>query len=219
MVSTHLALSNQEKHIHELLIGLAELTRTALQGALEALLAADTEVAARVIADDEEINRVHHQVTEQCFVAIALRQPVANDLRDLIASMQIAAELERIGDYAADISRTVVQLEAPLEAELRDQFEQMGRLCERMLSRSMDVFQEPSVDASTALAAEDDIVDKLEEQIRSIGVARMQAEPAYVADGMHAICVAHKLERTADRVTNIAERIVFMSSGEVVELD
>ena len=219
MVSTHLAFSKEEKHIHELMIRLSGLVRNALKHATEALLDADRGLAKEVIDNDGQINRLYHQVTEHCIVAIALRQPVASDLRELVASMQIAAELERIGDYAADIADMVGQMENRLDGELRDRFEGLGQHCLSMLGRIMDIYKQPSVEASESLAAEDDIVDTIEEEIRLVGVEKMRACPDYIADGMRAICVAHKLERTADRVTNIAERIVYRTSGDVVELD
>ena len=219
MVTTHRALSNEEKNIHALLARLSASVEASLKHATEAFLQGDRDIAEQVIEDDEHINRLYYQVEEQCFVSIALRQPVANDLRDLLSSMHIAAELERIGDYAADIARTTLQMELPLGEEIRARFEDLSVHCLKMLGSIMSIYQRKDVSAAKTLAGEEEIVDAAELEIRAIVVGQMNAQSVGIENGMHAICVAHKFERTADRVTNIAERVVFAASGDVVELD
>ena len=218
MVLTHQSLSKDEKNIHLLINEISRAVEKAFQRAIDAFMEQDPGLAAEVIKGDSKINALCMRIEEQCFVTIALRQPVASDLRDLLASMHIAQEYERIGDYAADIARKVKETETMQKKDCRDHFELLTDLCMLMLSQAADLLQSPDVEAARALAEEDDKVDEAEKQLVQVLIQQMRDDPDTIENCVNAIGVAHKMERIADRITNISEKIIFSASGQTVEL-
>lgn len=218
MVLTHQSLSKDEKIIQGLISSMGHAVNQGFRRASDAFMEHDGELASQVIANDQHINALCSQVEEQCFVTIALRQPVANDLRNLLANMHIAQEYERIGDYAADIARKVHDMQEIPKKQCRDHFQLLIDLCMLMLDQVNALLENPDEEDARVLAAEDDKVDKEEKALVDSLISQMRSDPDTIESCVHAISVAHKMERIADRVTNIAERIVFSTSGEVVEL-
>ena len=218
MVLTHQSLSKDEKTIQGLISSMGHAVSLAFRRASDAFMDHDEELASEVIAGDDQINALCSQIEEQCFVTIALRQPVANDLRSLLANMHIAQEYERIADYAADIARKVQEMKAIPKKECRDQFQLLIDLCMLMLDQVNALLENPDEQDARLLAAEDDKVDEEEKVLVNSLINQMRSEPDSIESCVHAISVAHKMERIADRITNIAERIVFSTSGEMVEL-
>lgn len=218
MVLTHQSLSKDEKNIHLLINEIGHAVYKAFQRATDAFMEQDIELATDVIKGDSKINALCMRIEEQCFVTIALRQPVARDLRDLLASMHIAQEYERIGDYAADIARKVQETDTMPKKACRDHFELLTDLCMLMLSQAADLLQNPDVEAAKTLAEEDDKVDEAEKQLVQVLIEQMREHPETIEKCVNAIGVAHKMERIADRITNIAEQIIFSASGQTVEL-
>ena len=218
MVLTHQSLSKDEKIIQELIASMGHAVSQGFRRASDAFMEHDRELASEVITGDQQINALCTQVEEQSFVTIALRQPVANDLRNLLANMHIAQEYERIGDYAADIARKVHDMQPIPKKECRDHFQLIIDLCILMLDQVNALLENPDEQDARVLAAEDDKVDEAERVLVNSLIDQMRSDPDSIETCVHAISVAHKMERIADRVTNIAERIVFSTSGEVVEL-
>jgi phosphate transport system protein len=218
MVLTHQSLSKDEKIIQELIASMGHAVSQGFRRASDAFMEHDRELASEVITGDQQINALCTQVEEQSFVTIALRQPVANDLRNLLANMHIAQEYERIGDYAADIARKVHDIQPIPKKECRDHFQLIIDLCILMLDQVNALLENPDEQDARVLAAEDDKVDEAEKVLVNSLINQMRSDPDSIESCVHAISVAHKMERIADRVTNIAERIVFSTSGEVVEL-
>ncbi|MEJ2309573.1 MAG: phosphate signaling complex protein PhoU [Gammaproteobacteria bacterium] len=218
MVVTHQSLSQDEKDIHLLIHEIGRAVYRAFQHATDAFLEYNAGLAAEVIDGDAEINAICARIEEKCFVTIALRQPVASDLRDLLASMHIAQEYERIGDYAADIARKVLEVSSVPRKECRDDFQLLTDLCMLMLRQVRDLLEKPDEEAARTLAAEDDKVDEAEKHLVQNLIRQMRDEPSTIENCVSAIAVAHKMERIADRITNIAEQIIFSASGKTVEL-
>jgi phosphate transport system protein len=218
MVLTHQSLSKDENIIQGLISSMAHAVSEGFRRASDAFMEHDTELASEVVAGDRKINALCSQIEEQCFVTIALRQPVANDLRSLLANMHIAQEYERIGDYAADIARKVHDMQELQKKQCRDQFQLLIDLCSLMLDQVTALLDNPDEEDARVLAAEDDKVDAEEKKLVDTLINQMRRDPDSIESCVHAISVAHKMERIADRVTNIAERIIFSTSGEMVEL-
>ncbi|MDX1344253.1 MAG: phosphate signaling complex protein PhoU [Sedimenticolaceae bacterium] len=218
MALTHQSLSKDEKTIQGLISSMGLAVSQGFRRASDAFMEHDEELASEVIGADQQINALCSQIEEQCFVTIALRQPVANDLRSLLANMHIAQEYERIADYAADIARKVHEMKAIPKKECRDQFQLLIDLCTLMLDQVNTLLESPDEQDARVLAAEDDKVDEEEKVLVNSLISQMRSDPDSIETCVHAISVAHKMERIADRVTNIAERIVFSTSGEMVEL-
>lgn len=218
MVVTHQSLSKDEKNINQLIHRMGEAVSHAFQQAGDAYMEHNSELAQSVIDDDAKINDLCARIEEHCFITIALRQPVANDLRDLLANMHIAQEYERIGDYAADISKKIIETHGMPKKGCRDNFQLLIDLCSIMLEEASELLESPDEDVARNLAAQDDKVDETEKVIVRALIQQMREDPDSIENCIHAVAIAHKMERIADRITNIAEQVIFSRTGKTVEL-
>jgi len=205
--------------LHAELRSLGQLVIAAITWSLGALSRRDTAIARRVVADDHDIDRAQYTIEEHVLGVIATQQPVAGDLRQLLATIQIASELERIADYAKSIAKIVIRDAEQQPLELPAGIPPMADRALEMLNQVLESFIRQDVEAAQHLGAADDQVDTLQRQVRAELIERLQNDPANAAQLADLLTVAHNLERIADRTTNIAERVVFMVSGAQVELN
>ncbi len=198
---------------------LGSMVEDALSESVELLKRRDLEGAKRLIANDRLINEKRFAIESECLVLLATQQPMAGDLRTLAAVLEIATELERIGDYAKGIARINVMMgEQPLLKPLID-IPRMVAKVRDMLHRALDAFVRRDVALARAIPAEDQEVDDLYNQVYRELLTYMMADPRTIDRATHLLWVAHNLERAADRVTNICERVIFTVTGEMKELD
>lgn len=198
---------------------LGGMVQKAIGEAIEALKKRDLAEAQRIIAADNLINEKRFAIEADCLALIATQQPMASDLRILAAILEIATELERIGDYAKGISRVNVMMgDQPLLKPLVD-IPRMADKSMDMLRRALDAFIRRDVALARAIPLEDDEVDNLYNQVYRELLTYMMADPRTIDRATHLLWVAHNLERSADRVTNICERIIFTVTGEMREMD
>jgi len=207
------------KDLEKEVVQMGEMVVTAINRSIEALKTLDTSEAERIIADDAHINKKRWNIEEKCVNLIATQQPVASDLREIIAILGIATDLERMGDHAEGIGKIVVMHGTePLIKPLVD-IPRMAEIGIDMLKRSIDAFLKRDAEAAKAICAEDDQVDLLYEQVYHVLLAYMIENPRTITRATYLIWTAHNLERIADRVTNICERIVFLVTGTATELN
>jgi phosphate transport system protein len=190
-----------------------------VQDALDALNGSDTALASAVIAGDERINAEQDMIGMRALDIIATQQPVATDLRRLLATMDIASELERIGDYAKGVAKVIVQDAPPAEALAATALPQLAEQANAMLMDVLEALARHDGDIARRLEEADDRVDALHERVRSELIAVVQYDPATAPWALDCRKVAYLLERIADRATNIGEQIIFMLRGETVELN
>lgn len=211
-----------EEQIRELLEDLLEMgdmVTGAIQRSVDALAQQNEEMARKVIEFDDEINAIQQEIDEKCLVLIATQQPMASDLRIILAVSAIAGELERIGDYTEGIARLAIKLSGrPLLKPLID-IPRMAEESRRMLSIALEAFARQDVEAARTVGQSDDTVDALYDQIYRELLTFMMEDPRTITQATYLLWVAHNLERIADRTTNIAERVVFIDSGEIVDLN
>lgn len=209
---------NYIKDIEKDVLDMGEMVIAAINRSIEALKAQDIEGAKRIVADDMLINKKRWDLEEKCVHLIATQQPVATDLREIVAVLCIATELERMGDYAEGIGKIVIMYGSePLIKPLID-IPRMADKAVSMLKKSLKAFINRDAEAATALCSEDDEVDALYEQVYRELLTFMIENPALISRATYLIWAAHNLERIADRVTNICERIVFLVTGIMTEL-
>jgi phosphate transport system protein len=210
------------KHIKALeteITDMSELVITAVNHSVETLKKQDVAEAEKIIAADSLINKKRWQIEERCINLIALQQPVATDLREIIAVLSIITDLERMGDYAEGIAKIVVMLgKAPLVKPLVD-IPEMAKLAIAMLRKSMEAFVKRDAEAAKAICNEDDNVDRLYDQVYHDLLKCMIEDPRTISKATPLIWAAHNLERIADRVTNICERIAYLSTGTMQEIN
>lgn len=205
-------------NLHHQLHDLGALATTAVDRALDALSRQDRTLAAQVFEDDAIIDRAEHQLEEHAVSLIALQQPVARDLRRIIAAIAISSELERIADYAKGIARMVIGAEGARPLEAPTELLRLGAMARASLDHALAAVADHDEAAARTLAVEDDQIDRLHKTVKAQIAASLGAspDPARTAD---LLFVAHNLERIADRATNVAERVVYWASATVVELN
>ena len=215
---TRKTFHNKLREIQDDVLIMGSMVEKAISRSIEALKKRDLAMAQRVIDDDVEINRKRFTIEETCIQLIATQQPMASDLRTLICVLSIISELERIGDHAEGIAKIVIMIgdEPPLKPLI-----DLPRMAEKttdMLRRSLDTLIKRDVNAARQIALEDDEVDELYNQVFRELLSFMAEDPKTITRATRLIWVAHNLERSAHRVTNICERVVFLVTGKMVEI-
>jgi phosphate transport system protein len=191
----------------------------ALGRSVNALKQQDMETSRQVIRNDQKINEKRFAIEADCLRLIATQQPMARDLRSIAAVLEIITDLERCADYAAGIAKIALMIgQEPFIKPLID----IPRMLDKavsMMERALKAFVDQDVEAARRIAAEDDDVDALYDQINNELISFMLQDPKTIRQATLLLWVAHNLERFADRVTNICERVVFTVTGEMREMN
>jgi len=213
------AFERELKELEKRLEDLGRLVEEALVASVDALKRRELEKARQIIDADRATNERRLAIEHETLVMIATQQPMAVDLRTLAAVLEIASELERIGDYAKGIARITIRMGVePFVKPLID-IPRMAEKARYMLHRALQAFFDRDVKSARAIPMEDDEMDSLYDQIFRELTTFIIVDPKLVNRATYLIWVAHNLERAADRVVNICERVIFMVTGEVVEFD
>jgi len=207
------------QNLQDELLTLGSMAENAILASVDALKRRDFEASRKLMADDRLINEKRSDLEMDTLVLIATQQPMASDLRVLASILEIATELERMGDYAKGIAKINLMIgKRPLIKPLVDIPRMAEKACQ-MLHQALTAFVERDVDAAYAITKQDDEVDALYNQVYRELLTFIMADPRTIDQATHLLWAAHNLERTADRVTNICERVVFVVTGEIVEMD
>jgi phosphate transport system protein len=188
-------------------------------GGVEALKTRDRVLADAIIAHDNDINRVRYDIEEHCYELIATQQPLASDLREIISILLIAIELERIADHSKNLAEIVIYMgDEPLLKPLID-IPRMAESCQQMLDQALDAFVRKDAELGRLICKRDDEIDQLYQQIFRELLTYMMGDPRTVNRAMNLLFAAHNLERIGDRITNIAERVIYAATGRLEELN
>ena len=199
------------------LLSLGSRVEKMLLDSVKVLKQRDTKGARHLIAEDRIINGRRFEIEENTLALIAMQQPMAGDLRTLAAILEIASELERMGDYAKGIGRITLMLgDTPLMKPLVD-IPLMAKKATDMLHRSLDAFIQRDADLAAAIPADDDEIDALYNQVYRELVTHILEDPRVIEQANQLLWAAHNLERAADRVTNICERTIFTVTGKLID--
>jgi phosphate transport system protein len=212
-------LDREIHHLQDEVLLLGSMVEQAMLNAIDALKRRDLEASRRVYDDDDLINEKRYAIENRVLILFATQQPIAHDLRLLAAILEVITELERMGDYAkgiAKISRLIGQDDIPIPSR---EISRMGDLAVSMLHRALSAFIAEDVNMAYRIPKEDDQVDELYNLIYHKIVANMIANPDSIDQTNYILWVVHNIERTADRVTNICERTIFIATGELLEID
>ncbi len=219
MLSPRSTLDREFSAIRDNILRMGSLVDTAIDRSIQALRTQDVALSRQIIADDQGINDLRFTIEEECLALIATQQPVASDLRAVIAAMNIVNDMERMGDHATGIAKTVIRMDGePLLKPLVD-IPRMADLAREMLKKSLDAFLARDPEAARAVARQDDEIDHLYNQIFRELLSFMIEDPATTTRGTYLLWAGHNLERIGDRATNIAERVIFMTTGTMKELN
>ena len=205
--------------LHDGICTLGQDVIAQIERAIDALEQNATDKAREVVAGDAAIDAARNRLAEHIGSVMARQQPVARDLRHFLAGLEIANELERIGDYAKSLAKVTLRDRTLPHQPPELPFRETAERAIAMLRVSLDAFARQDASGITALAEDDDRVDALEDTMRGTLYDLIQREPNAAAWGVDRILAAHTLERIADRSTNLAERAVFFIGGQRVELN
>ncbi len=198
------------------LLELAQAAEAAIEHSITALLHRDADLARQIIAGDKEVNRLEEAIDGECVRLIALFQPVAIDLRVLMAVDHISAELERIGDSATNIAEEVLNLQQLPAKPIHYDLPRMAQDVRDMVRRSLQAFLTQDTHLAREICKADDEVDALDRAIIQNLLLEMTGEPAAIPAGLCQVNIVRNLERVGDHATNIAEQVVFMVEGESI---
>ncbi len=207
------------KDLRENVLRMAELLKSAVTGSLTALREENVELGEKIIEGDLVVNKMRYEIENACLHMIATQQPAAGDLRAIVAGMNLADDMERMGDYAAGIAKVFLRMEEKCAGDLPPSLEEMAELVLSMLKRAIKAYQKADDELAYEVASIDTQIDELYHALYSDLVERITHHPERTTDCLYLMFIGHNLERFADRATNLAEHVIFMTSGKVQELN
>ncbi|MCK5235772.1 MAG: phosphate signaling complex protein PhoU [Deltaproteobacteria bacterium] len=211
----HKELKKLEKEV----VKMAGMASTAITDSIKALKDRDIKTSEAIIKNDININVMRYEIEEKCLELIATQQPMAVDLRTLAAILSVITDIERIADHGEGNAKISLLIgDSPVVKPLID-IPRMTEIAISMLDRCVTAFIERDAEAARDICAEDDKVDELYDQVYRELLLLMIENPKQIEGATYLIWVAHNIERVADRVTNIAERVVFMVTGKMEEIN
>jgi len=211
-------LEHELEQVRSEVLRMGSLTENAIERSVQALKERNYDLAQQVVNDDDTINRLRYDIEEHCLQLIATQQPAAGDLRTTIAATHMAVELERIADHAEGIAAIAKRIfDEPLLKPLID-VPYMAQIAREMIHSALDAFVAHDAVAAEQVAKRDDELDALYQQIFRELLTYMLEDPRNISRATYLLWVAHNLERIGDRVTNICERVVFMTTGKLEEI-
>jgi phosphate transport system protein len=217
-MKTRTRFDDSLRQLQDDVLVLGSMVENALTESVDILKRRDMEGSRRLMAEDREINEKRFAIESRALTLIATQQPVASDIRVIAAVLEITTELERMGDYAKGIAKINLLIgDEPLVKPLID-LPRMARKARSMLHQALDAFSRQDVDLARRIPAQDEEVDALYNQINRELMTYVLADPRKIDQANYLLWVAHNLERTADRVINLCERVIFTATGEMVEL-
>lgn len=191
----------------------------AMREAVSALRTLDTAHAQKVVEGDRAINRQEHDIEDLCIRLIATQQPVATDLRKIIAAMRIAVDLERMADLAVDIAKSAIRMHGQTLLKPLLDIPRMAEVCDQMISDALNAFVESNIDLANKLAQQDDEIDHTYRKVVEELFCQSAQRPEIISQSVSLAFVGRYLERIGDHATNIGESVIYIVSGERSDLN
>ena len=214
---THRHFHDELSQVKVRLLTMSGEAETALRLAVEALLERNAEKARQVIAGDKVIDGMEVEIEEICIDLLALQQPMARDLRMLVAAIKIANDLERVGDHAVNLAQSAERLIRSRPIAPEPEIVEMARLARDMLADALEAFVREDAAGGREVCLRDDKVDALNRSVFRILLTHMMEDPGSISTGLELFLVSRNLERVADLATNIAEEVVFLVEGKSIK--
>lgn len=215
-MTTREAFDRDLHQLQEDFLRMGALVESAIRRSLEALRSLDVPAAESVVDEDERINALHLDLEERCLELIVRQQPMATDMRTIAAVLTMSVDLERMGDHAKDIGRTTRRIvEEPLLKQPTIDIPRMGEVVREMLREALQAFVRRDAELAREMAMRDDDVDHMYAQAFRETVTYMLENRKSIQRATHLLMVAQALERIGDHATNLAERIVYLVTGEL----
>jgi len=215
--TTHRHFHEELSRVKVRLLTMSGEAEAALRLAVEALLERNNDKALQVIAGDKVVDSMEVEVEESCIDLLALQQPMAKDLRMLVAAIKIANDLERVGDHAVNLAQSAERLAKSRPIAPEPEIIEMARLAREMLSDALEAFVRGDAASAREICIRDDKVDALNRSVFRILLTHMMEDPHIIGAALELFLVSRNLERVADLATNIAEDVVFLVEGKSIK--
>jgi phosphate transport system protein len=212
-------LSKEELNIRDGLQQLSDAVQTAIASVCDALNTLDIPLCESIVVNDKTINTQYSNIEQICLTTIATQQPVATDLRVLVAALHINVELERIADHMASIAKSIIKManETPLD-EIGEVIK-MANVSKDMLHQAIQAYITSDFEQALVIAEKDREIDDMQTRISNDIIKKMCENTSLVPYGSYLLWIVHGLERVGDRATNICEQIVYVKKGVVPDLN
>jgi phosphate transport system protein len=214
-VHTHFQMELEE--LKESLLKMATLVEGAINNAVQSLMKRDSELAKKTLQGEDRINKLEITIEDMCLKLLALRQPMAADLRFITAAMKIITDLERIGDQAVNIAERAISLNQEPQLKPYIDIPRMAEIAQSMVKDVLDAFVNRDSKLARSVCERDDLVDGLNDQVFRELLTYMISDPKTITRAVHLMIVCRCLERIADHATNIAEDVIFMVDALVIK--
>lgn len=208
--------SRELDKIKKQILSLGAMVEDRVHQALKAVENIDAELAQRIIKADYEIDEMEVEIEEECLKVLALHQPVAKDLRFLVAVIKINNDLERIGDQAVNIAERVDVLAKRVQQDFFFDYSAMGQIAQNMLKKSLDALVNMDKDLAMTVVKMDDAVDELKSAAYDLIKQAMSEHPDKIGYLINRLLISRHIERLADHATNIAEEVIYLIEGEIM---
>ena len=212
-------LSEQESRSREAINQMYEIARNALLQSMESLESQNAFMADDIVKRDVELNDLNREIEQECLIMITTRQPMARDVLEILATLQIASHLERIGDHAKDIANIVKGMDPSDFSGPMNQLSEMASVCNDMFIKVIQAYNDRDENLARVCANEDHDVDDLNHLASSSLLMQLVSQPDVHMHATHLLWIAYHLERIGDLIKNIAERVVFMITSKTPDLD
>ena len=216
MASTNLEMSINT--LKEYIIRMMDKCEKAIDLSIKSMVTKDIELAKKVIDDDDDIDILREYIRDRSIELMALKQPMARDLREIYALADISAELERIGDYAENIASEIVSIAGEDYIKELIDIPKMYEECKKMILEVKESLENENEDLAREIALQDDKIDSLYNRVQEDCLRLMNANPQTINQGVNLLFIGRYLERIGDHITNICEMIIFAINGEMEEI-
>jgi phosphate transport system protein len=218
MVSEHTVKSYDDelKNLNQTIAQMGGLAEAQLQSAIEALVRRDSDLAAQVVQSDVRIDELEHQISIMAVRMLALRQPMAQDLREVVAALKISSDLERIGDYAANVAKRAIALSQTPPIQPANGIPRMARLAQQIIKDVLDAYIEHDADKALEVWQRDEEVDEMYTSLFRELLTYMMEDPRNISPCTHLLFIAKNIERIGDHATNVAETVHFLVLGRPI---
>ena len=213
------SFDDELKHLRESILRMGGLAEAQLAGAVEALVKRDAVLADRVAASDRAIDDLDHEVNSSATRLLALRQPMANDLREVISAIKISSDLERIGDYGTNIARRAKVLTSIPRVDSLSAVPRMSRQVQAIIKDTLDAYVEGSAEKAVSVWHRDEEVDEMYTGLFREMLTYMMEDPRNITPTTHLLFVARNIERIGDHAVNVAETVHYLVTGKLIEGD
>jgi phosphate transport system protein len=219
MSSEHIVKSYDEElnHLNENILKMGGLAEALLASAIESISQRDPELAAATVREDSKIDEIEAEIDQQVIRLLALRQPMARDLRNIVGALKMAPDIERVGDYAANVAKRAIPLCDFPPAKSISTVPRMGKIVQHMIKNVLDAFTEGNAEKAKEVWARDEEVDDLYDGMFRELLTYMMEDPRNITPCTHLMFIAKNIERIGDHITNVAETIYYMVEGERLE--